>query len=49
MILDDEEIELPKGVTVYEPRGVTHKAKGSLTVLTVCIPRDVLGNVLEVT
>jgi mannose-6-phosphate isomerase-like protein (cupin superfamily) len=48
MILDDEEIELHKGVVVYVPRGVKHKAKGNLTVLTVCIPRGVLGDVHEV-
>src|SRR5580704_7055161 len=39
MILDDESIELHKGVVVYVPRGVKHKAVGRLTVLTVCIPR----------
>jgi mannose-6-phosphate isomerase-like protein (cupin superfamily) len=48
MILDDEEIELHKGVVVYVPRGVKHKAKGNLTVLTVCIPRGVLSDVHEV-
>src|SRR5260370_42341648 len=47
MILDDEEIELHKGVVVYVPRGVKHKAKGNLTVLTVCIPRGVLSDVHE--
>src|ERR1700693_5447020 len=36
MILDDEEIELHPGVVVYVPRGVSHKAIGKLTVLTVC-------------
>src|SRR3978361_1340144 len=35
MVLDDEEIELHAGVVVYVPRGVRHKAKGTLTVLTV--------------
>src|SRR5438876_8432129 len=48
MILDDEEIELHKGVVVYVPRGVRHKATGNLTVLTVCIPRGVLSDVHEV-
>ncbi len=45
MVLDDEEIELHKGVVVYVPRGVKHKAIGKLTVLTVCIPRGVLHDV----
>ena len=48
MVLDDEEIELHKGVVVYVPRGVRHKAVGKLTVLTVCIPRGVLHDVHEV-
>lgn len=39
MQLDDEQIELHRGVVVYVPRGVKHKAWGKLTVLTVCIPR----------
>jgi mannose-6-phosphate isomerase-like protein (cupin superfamily) len=47
MILDDESIELHKGVVVYVPRGVKHKAIGKLTVLTVCIPRGVLHDVHE--
>ncbi|MDZ4780369.1 MAG: cupin domain-containing protein [Planctomycetia bacterium] len=47
MILDDEVIELHQGVVVYVPRGVKHKAIGKLTVLTVCIPRGVLGDVHE--
>ena len=47
MILVDEEIELHKGVVVYVPRGVKHKAKGNLTVLTVCIPRGVFNDVHE--
>lgn len=47
MTLDDEEIELHKGVVVYVPRGVKHKAKGNLTVLTVCIPRGVFNDVHE--
>src|ERR1700730_15882624 len=45
MLLDDKEIELHQGVVVYVPRGVKHKAKGHLTVLTVCVPRGVLGDV----
>ncbi len=47
MILDDDEIEVHEGVVVYVPRGVKHKAVGNLTVLTVCIPRGVLGDVHE--
>jgi mannose-6-phosphate isomerase-like protein (cupin superfamily) len=48
MILDDVEIEVHKGVVVYVPRGVRHKAVGKLTVLTVCMPRGVLHDVHEV-
>jgi mannose-6-phosphate isomerase-like protein (cupin superfamily) len=48
MILDDEQIEVHKGVVVYVPRGVRHKAIGKLTVLTVCIPRGVLDDIHEV-
>lgn len=47
MILDDEEIELHEGVVVYVPRGVKHKAVGELTVLTVCVPAGVLGDIHE--
>jgi mannose-6-phosphate isomerase-like protein (cupin superfamily) len=47
MILDGEEIELHKGVVIYVPRGVHHKAIGKLTVLTVCVPRGVLHDVHE--
>ena len=47
MILDDEQIELHRGVVVYVPRGVKHKAVGKLTVLTICIPRGVLHDVHE--
>jgi mannose-6-phosphate isomerase-like protein (cupin superfamily) len=47
MSLDGEEIRLHKGVVVYIPRGVKHKAKGKLTVLTVCVPRGVLEDVHE--
>jgi len=35
MTLDGEEIELRPGVVVYIPRGVRHKARGNLTILTV--------------
>jgi mannose-6-phosphate isomerase-like protein (cupin superfamily) len=47
MILDDQEIELHRGLVVYIPRGVKHKANGDLTVLTICIPRGVLHDVHE--
>lgn len=47
MVLDDETIEVHRGVVVYVPRGVKHKAVGRLTVLTVCIPRGVLSDVHE--
>lgn len=47
MVLDDERIELHRGVVVYVPRGVKHKAVGKLTVLTICIPRGVLSDVHE--
>lgn len=47
MRLDDAEIPLSKGVVVYIPRGVKHKAWGDLTVLTICIPRGVLHDVHE--
>jgi mannose-6-phosphate isomerase-like protein (cupin superfamily) len=47
MVLDDETIELHKGVVVYVPRGIKHKAIGRLTVLTICIPRGVLSDVHE--
>lgn len=47
MALDGEEVELHPGVVVYVPRGVRHKAVGRLTVLVVCIPRGVLGDVHE--
>ena len=48
MILDEEEIELHQGVVVYVPRGIKHKAIGELTVLTVCVPAGVLGDIHEV-
>lgn len=47
MVLDDEVIEVHRGVVVYVPRGVKHKAIGPLTVLTVCIPRGVLHDIHE--
>ena len=48
LTLDDEEVELHPGVVVYIPRGVRHKARGNLTILTVCIPPGVLDDVHEV-
>ena len=48
MVLDGEEVELHEGVVVYVPRGTRHKAKGDLTVLVVCVPPGVLGDVHEV-
>jgi mannose-6-phosphate isomerase-like protein (cupin superfamily) len=47
MTLDEEEVELHPGVVVYVPRGVRHKATGQLTVLVVCIPPGVLGDIHE--
>ncbi len=47
MALDEQEIELHKGVVVYVPRGVKHRAWGELTVLVVCIPGGVLNDVHE--
>src|SRR5262249_46131602 len=47
LVVDGEEMELHKGVVVYVPRGVKHKAKGRLTVLTICVPRGVLDDVHE--
>ena len=47
MLLDDQEIELHKGVVVYVPRGVKHKAWGNLKALIVCVPRGVLNDVHE--
>ncbi len=47
MTLDGTEIELHKGVVVYVPRGIKHKAVGDLTVLVVCIPRGVMHDVHE--
>jgi mannose-6-phosphate isomerase-like protein (cupin superfamily) len=47
MLLDDTEIELHRGVVVYVPRGVKHKATGTLSVLVVCVPAGVLNDVHE--
>jgi mannose-6-phosphate isomerase-like protein (cupin superfamily) len=47
MTLDGDEIELHKGVVVYIPRGVKHKARGNLTILTVCIPPGVMNDIRE--
>jgi mannose-6-phosphate isomerase-like protein (cupin superfamily) len=47
MILDDESIELHQGVVVYVPRGTRHKAIGTLTILTICIPPGVLDDIHE--
>jgi mannose-6-phosphate isomerase-like protein (cupin superfamily) len=48
MTLDGDTIDLHPGVVVYVPRGVRHKATGDLTVLVVCVPAGVLGDVHEV-
>ena len=47
MRLNEEEIELHKDLAVYVPRGVRHKAWGALKVLVVCIPRGVMGDIVE--
>jgi mannose-6-phosphate isomerase-like protein (cupin superfamily) len=47
MVLDGETVPLRRGVVVYVPRGVKHKALGRLTVLVVCVPRGVLSDVHE--
>jgi mannose-6-phosphate isomerase-like protein (cupin superfamily) len=47
MTLDGEEIELHPGVVVSVPRGVRHKARGDVTVLVVCVPAGVLGDIHE--
>jgi len=47
MVLDDETVPLRRGVVVYVPRGVKHKAIGRMTVLVVCVPRGVLSDVHE--
>ena len=48
MRLDDQEIELHKGVVVYVPRGIKHKAVGDLKVLVICVPRGVMHDIHEV-
>ena len=48
MVLGDEIVDVKKGMVVYVPRGVKHKAVGNLTVLTICIPRGVLEDIHEV-
>jgi mannose-6-phosphate isomerase-like protein (cupin superfamily) len=48
MVLDDDVIDVHKGMVVYVPRGTKHKAIGKLTVLTVCIPRGVMDDIHEV-
>lgn len=47
MGLDDDTIAVRKGMVVYVPRGMKHKAVGQLTVLTICIPRGVLDDIQE--
>ena len=48
MVLDDETIDVHQGMVVYIPRGTRHKAVGKMTILTVCIPPGVLGDIHEV-
>jgi mannose-6-phosphate isomerase-like protein (cupin superfamily) len=48
MLLDDAQIDLVRGLTVYVPRGVKHRAWGNLEVLVICIPRGVLNDVHEI-
>jgi len=47
MVLDGDTIEVREGMVVYVPRGTKHKAKGELTVLTICIPRGVMSDIHE--
>ena len=47
MTLDDKEIELHKGVVVYVPRRIKHKAVGDMTVLLVCVPPGVFNDIHE--
>ena len=47
MTLDGEQVELHPGVVVSVPRGVRHKANGDVTVLVVCVPAGVLGDIHE--
>jgi len=48
MVLDEETIDVKQGMVVYIPRGMRHKAVGKMTILTVCIPPGVLGDIHEV-
>ena len=48
MVLGDETIDVRQGMVVYIPRGTRHKAVGRMTILTVCIPPGVLGDIHEV-
>jgi hypothetical protein len=41
-------IDVKQGMVVYIPRGMRHKAVGKMTILTVCIPPGVLGDIHEV-
>lgn len=47
LVLDDETVELHRGLVVYVPRGTKHKAIGKLTILTICIPPGVLDDIHE--
>lgn len=47
MTLNGQEIELHRGVVVYVPRGIKHKATGDLTVLVVCVPPGVMNDIHE--
>ena len=48
LILDDEEVELHKGVTVMINPGTTHRAVGDLSVIVVCVPAGVYQDTHEV-
>ena len=48
MVLGNETIDVHQGMVVYIPRGTRHKAVGKMTILTVCIPPGVLGDIHEV-
>lgn len=47
MVLDDQEIEVHKGVVVYVPKGIKHKTVGKLSVMLVCIPPGVMNDIHE--
>lgn len=47
MILDEVEVPLSEGDTLYIPRGCKHQAKGDLTVLVICCPRGVMNDIYE--